>query len=79
MASNWDSSTVSIASISERMSSMGVVGLTLPRMSQPPVETRVSTNWVPKVSVRMDIIVSVKITSANIASVMPVRNLELSG
>ena len=68
-----------MASISERMSSMGVAGLTPARMSHPPVEVRVSTNWVPKVSVSTDMTVRVKMTRANIVRVSPVRNLELRG
>ena len=61
------------------MSSTGVAKLTLPSMSHPPVATLASTNCVPKVSVRTDMIVRVKMTSANIARVRPVRNMELSG
>ena len=79
MASKSEISTISMPSISERMSSMGVAKLTLPSISHPPVATLVSTNCVPKVSVSTDMTVSVKMTRANIARVSPVRNLELSG
>ena len=45
----------------------------------PPVTTSGSVNWVLKVSVRTDITMRVKKTSANIARVRPVRSLALMG
>ena len=48
-------------------------------MSQPPVTSSWSTSETSNTAVRMDMTMRVKMTSANMASVRPVRNLELMG
>ena len=62
-----------------RRSSIGVLRFTVADTSQPPAKSLPSPEVVANASVRIDITIIVKITSANIASVIPVRNLLLIG